>query len=174
MNEGECFECDAPAEHHHHVVPASLGGSRTVPLCALCHATIHDTGITTSDLTSRALRNKAARGEYTGGPVTYGYRVSADGVSLEIDDYEQAVIGEIRRLRLLGISLRKIADKLSERGFQSRTERDLSKSSVAGVAGKFSTGTVHRIVNSERLADGAKFSPSAINRIAKGARMVDE
>ena len=29
-----CFECDMPAEHDHHVVPQSIGGTKTVPLCA--------------------------------------------------------------------------------------------------------------------------------------------
>jgi 5-methylcytosine-specific restriction endonuclease McrA len=37
----ECFECGAPAAHQHHVVPRSLGGTKTVPLCEGCHGKVH-------------------------------------------------------------------------------------------------------------------------------------
>lgn len=36
-----CFECGAPATERHHVVPASLGGTKTIPLCGVCHAKVH-------------------------------------------------------------------------------------------------------------------------------------
>ena len=37
-----CFECGKPARHDHHVVPKSVGGTKTVPLCLECHGKIHD------------------------------------------------------------------------------------------------------------------------------------
>ena len=37
-----CFECGAPSDYHHHVVPRSVGGTKTVPLCARCHGKIHN------------------------------------------------------------------------------------------------------------------------------------
>lgn len=37
-----CFECGAPAEHQHHVIPQSRGGTQTVPLCVRCHDLVHD------------------------------------------------------------------------------------------------------------------------------------
>jgi hypothetical protein len=149
-----CFECDEPADHQHHVVPRSLGGTRTVPLCARCHATVHDTGITTSDLTAAAMQRKRERGEHTGGLTPYGWRVARCGVMLEEDEYEQRVIGEILRLRELGYSLRKVAQRLADLGFVSRTGRTVSKSSVA-------------------RAERSRFSPNTINRIAKSQRIVD-
>ena len=36
-----CFECSAPATLRHHVVPHSLGGKNTVPLCDACHKKVH-------------------------------------------------------------------------------------------------------------------------------------
>ena len=139
-----CFECDEPADHQHHVVPRSMGGTRTIPLCALCHATVHDTGITTSDLTARALRAKASRGEYTGGPnVPYGYRVSADGVHLEEHATEQMVIATIREYRAAGLSLRKISVKLIEHGFTPRK------------GPKFSPNTINRVAKSQRIIEQA-------------------
>lgn len=37
----ECFECGNPATENHHVIPKSLGGTKTVPLCSLCHMKVH-------------------------------------------------------------------------------------------------------------------------------------
>lgn len=43
---GPCSNCDEKAEHLHHVVPASLGGSdrltNLVPLCISCHSIVHN------------------------------------------------------------------------------------------------------------------------------------
>lgn len=36
-----CFECGAPAAERHHVVPHSLGGTKTIPLCSERHAKVH-------------------------------------------------------------------------------------------------------------------------------------
>lgn len=38
-----CFECGAPKEEMHHVVPKSKGGTKTIPLCVDCHGKAHDT-----------------------------------------------------------------------------------------------------------------------------------
>lgn len=37
----KCFECGNPATENHHVIPKSLGGTKTVPLCSSCHMKIH-------------------------------------------------------------------------------------------------------------------------------------
>lgn len=37
-----CFECGSTDNiHQHHVVPKSKGGTKTIPLCELCHAKVH-------------------------------------------------------------------------------------------------------------------------------------
>lgn len=54
----KCSNCDNIAEHEHHVVPKSKGGTFTVPLCAKCHQTIHDGGLSTNYLTKLALFKK--------------------------------------------------------------------------------------------------------------------
>ena len=62
-----CFECGAPATERHHIVPASLGGTKTIPLCGICHAKIHDVDgkrrTRIAELTKAALDAKKARGE---------------------------------------------------------------------------------------------------------------
>lgn len=37
-----CFECGSKENiHNHHVVPKIKGGTKTIPLCQLCHAKVH-------------------------------------------------------------------------------------------------------------------------------------
>ena len=41
MNE-ICFECGSNDNiHYHHVVPKIKGGTKTIPLCELCHGKVH-------------------------------------------------------------------------------------------------------------------------------------
>ena len=37
-----CFECGAPKEEMHHIIPKSKGGKKTIPLCIDCHGKAHD------------------------------------------------------------------------------------------------------------------------------------
>jgi hypothetical protein len=41
-----CFECGNIATENHHIVPKSLGGTKTVPLCSTCHMKVHDLHMT--------------------------------------------------------------------------------------------------------------------------------
>ena len=125
-----CFECGAPADHEHHVVPRSLGGTRTVPLCALCHGKAHgrERGFrNTPELTRAALAAKRSRGEATS-HAPYGYR-SEDGVLVK-DATEQAVVARVRALRAEGLSLRVIADALRAEGIVNRAGRPFAVSSL--------------------------------------------
>jgi hypothetical protein len=38
----KCFECGNPATENHHVIPQSMGGTKTVPLCSKCHMKVHN------------------------------------------------------------------------------------------------------------------------------------
>jgi site-specific DNA recombinase len=73
--------------------------------------------------TSVALRHKASRGEYTGGPLPFGLRRSADGLHVEPEPLEQAVLGRIERLRAEGASVRAIVRRLNEAGVRCRGSR---------------------------------------------------
>lgn len=81
--------------------------------------------------TAAALQHKAERGEYTGGQPPYGYQVAEDGVNLEPCEGEQRVIAAIREYREAGLSLRKIAARLTERGFLNRSGRDFQSGSIS-------------------------------------------
>lgn len=42
MEKFSCFECGSiESIHQHHVVPKCKGGTKTIPLCELCHAKVH-------------------------------------------------------------------------------------------------------------------------------------
>jgi DNA invertase Pin-like site-specific DNA recombinase len=80
--------------------------------------------------TTAALAAKAARGERTG-EVRYGYRVAGDGVRIEADDAEQAVLAAVRELRAAGLSHRAIVRALAHRGLVSRAGRSFGQTQVA-------------------------------------------
>ena len=77
--------------------------------------------MTTSAMTAEAMARKAARGEYTGGYVPYGWSVGDDGVSLIPRVDEQRSIRVARELAAAGLSLRKVGAMLAERGILPRT-----------------------------------------------------
>ena len=70
--------------------------------------------------TSAALQHKKAQGEYTGGKVPFGLKLAADGVTLEECEEEREILDEIRRLQGEGLSLRRIAEELNNRGVSRR------------------------------------------------------
>jgi len=69
--------------------------------------------------TRDALQHKRGQGERVGN-IAFGYRLAPDGKHVEPDTSEQAVLGEIRRLRGCGVSLRRIAAALNGRALKTR------------------------------------------------------
>jgi len=107
--------------HNHHVVPRSLGGTRTVSLCGACHGKVHGHAglLHISRLTISALAVKKGRGERTGS-VPYGYALAADGIHLEIDPGEARAVALVRALRAEGLTLRAIGERLAAEGLRPR------------------------------------------------------
>jgi hypothetical protein len=62
----QCFECGKPAKHAHHVVPKSFGGTRTVPLCMICHSKVHQVDLTLRGLQLAGIEVAKAAGTYKG------------------------------------------------------------------------------------------------------------
>jgi hypothetical protein len=128
-----CFECSRPAQHMHHVVPRSYGGTKTIALCEQCHGLIHDKQfMSISALTSSAMQHMKAEGRFTGND---GWQVGADGHLVE-SEAEQRVLSIVSHYRAQGLSVRKIASILAEKGFRSRAGKPLHFQSVARIAGK--------------------------------------
>lgn len=83
--------------------------------------------------TTAALAVKKSRGERVGA-LPYGYSLDADGVHLVEDPGEQAIIRQIRALRLAGLSLRSVVAECTALGFLSRAGRPLALTQVARIA----------------------------------------
>ncbi len=114
-----CFECGMPAGALHHVVPRSLGGTATVPLCELCHGKAHHRNLTTKSLTKQALEKKKSRGERTGS-VPFGYDLDPDGKKLVPNKDEIKTIELIKSLRSEGLTLRAIAEVLNSKKIRAK------------------------------------------------------
>lgn len=83
-----------------------------------------------SERTAAALAHKRSKGERVGN-VPYGYHLAADGVHLEPDANEQAIIRLARELKTAGLSLRRIGERLVARGLLPRTGGSWHASQVA-------------------------------------------
>ncbi len=119
-----CFECSKPASENHHVIPVSLGGTKTVPLCISCHDKVHDkergvSRVTTSALVKAAREKKKHLGENPGGHLPYGFRKGKNDKLIPFEP-EQAALRKLFALRKEGFSYKKIASVLNETGFPPR------------------------------------------------------
>ena len=96
----DCFECGKPAEFDHHVVPAIYGGTKTVPLCAVCHSKVHGLSLLNHrTLTKAGMVRAKARG------VDFArYKFDADKRALAVDLYRQRTHTVMEVCRTLGIT----------------------------------------------------------------------
>ena len=109
----KCWECEIETEviHHHHVVPQSRGGTKTVPLCEPCHSKAHhkEKNMTTSKLTKEALKRKKEAGEFLGRPPK-GFK--REYRKFLIDKEEWATTLKALEMRANGAKLKAVAAKL--------------------------------------------------------------
>lgn len=70
--------------------------------------------------TAGAMAHKKAAGERVGG-IPFGKQLAADGIRLEDNAAEQAIIAMVRELKAAGESTRRIADRLNTDGVATRT-----------------------------------------------------
>jgi hypothetical protein len=67
---GMCFECGSTnGIHYHHIIPRSLGGNKTIPLCNVCHSKVHDRKFTNfSELVKKGIEDRKKQGFSHGRP----------------------------------------------------------------------------------------------------------
>ena len=87
-----------------------------------------------SERTTTAMRFKASQGQRVG-KIPFGYDLDADGITLVANPVEQQAIAIISELRASGVSLRKIAAELTDRGIPTKE------------GSAWTHSTVQRIVN---------------------------
>lgn len=118
----KCFECKNPATHQHHVVPQSLGGTQTVPLCNYCHPKAHGQNgyWSTSELIKKKLRSRKEQGFHVGGGIAYGKMMDENKrlVDHPQERYWQYVA---KALHDMGIHFKAIANMFNARYVPSKT-----------------------------------------------------
>jgi site-specific DNA recombinase len=82
--------------------------------------------------TRDAMSHKRSQGQRVGN-IAYGCRLAGDGVHVEADPDEQAVLSEIRQLRGQGATLRGIAAALNHRAYRTRRGTAWRLESVARI-----------------------------------------
>lgn len=119
----KCFECEIESDclHNHHVVPRSLGGTKTVPLCEKCHGLVHQRQLTTSVLTRNALQKRKNEGKKIGGIPPYGFKFEGDLVVP--DEQEQKIIKLVKKLKDENRGANNIANILNKHKIPSRGKK---------------------------------------------------
>jgi len=69
--------------------------------------------------TRDAMHHKRANGERVG-TIPFGFRAAMDGVHIELEPSEQAVVFHIRQMKADGFTVREIAAELNRQGFTTR------------------------------------------------------
>jgi hypothetical protein len=88
--------------------------------------------MTTSKLTLDAMAAKQARGECVGTPPV-GYRLAADGRTLEADPVEAELVAAIHSLRSAGLSMRAIGAELARLGITTRKGGTIQTTQIARI-----------------------------------------
>ena len=129
----KCFECEKTEDqievHDHHVVPRSMGGVKTIPLCYVCHAIVHDrSAVSIKELTKAALQNKKSRGERVG-TIPYGFKMG-EGSKLVECPHAQDVLSMVRNFRADKMTWDQITIELNTQGIYNRKGQPWNKSNL--------------------------------------------
>ena len=87
------------------------------------------------DRTKAALQAKKIRGELVGS-IPYGYRLSNDGIHLEVCEREQEVIALVKELQTKGFSGRAIVAHLNDHNIQTRTGNPWGRTQITRILRK--------------------------------------
>ena len=85
-----------------------------------------------SERTTAALQHKKAKGERVGS-IPYGFYLAEDGVNLLADEEEQRAIVLTTELNKQGLSLRKIAVELENKGFKNRNGKRFGAQTISNI-----------------------------------------
>jgi hypothetical protein len=135
----KCFECGKVASENHHVIPKSLGGKKTIPLCGSCHALVHAMDGKRrdrhSELTKLGLQRAKDRGVILGNPQNLSDEARALGRKAQSErarnhdaNIEATIV--IIALNNQGYGVRKIAKVLNDNGFKTSKGNKFRATSV--------------------------------------------
>jgi transposase-like protein len=106
MDTKVCFECNSIDNiHQHHIIPKSLGGIKTIPLCNSCHGKVHQ-----KDFVKFHHLAQLGRERYKANGGKFGRKV---GSMESVETFmEKPINKEIAKLVEQGYSVRKISSIL--------------------------------------------------------------
>jgi hypothetical protein len=139
IHTNSCFDCNSTAHIvYHHVVPQSLGGKNTIPLCQPCHDKVHNIkprNISISNLTKQGLLNAKQRGVKLGGPnPTISVKAMNLGASKKKQNFKNKMIPIFTQLKHNGYNtLQSIADYLNNNNIPTRTGKLWSPGTVRNI-----------------------------------------
>jgi hypothetical protein len=105
----KCFECNAPAECNHHIIPKSVGGTKTVPLCLDCHAKAH-TGSGLKKVIKCIKLNKLNKQQMPSSFPPLGYYKVQRDKKIRVSKRYSKIVQEIFQMYVDGKSLYQIRD----------------------------------------------------------------
>lgn len=122
----KCIECGAPAQEDHHVIPKSLGGTATVPLCSQCHGRAHGMRRTAniSDLTRAGLQRARARGVALGSAGPKNLKQDIEGRRQAADAFAASLADVINRMKAAGMTQIAMVAELNAIGIQTPTGKE--------------------------------------------------
>lgn len=139
IEEDKCFECGGSVEEMHHVIPVSLGGTRVIPLCELCHGKVHSLNREGHSLLIReGLRRRQLAGKFTG-VANYGFSYDADG-RLIPNKKEQKIMKIVFSLRKQGSTIREIVDHLQENSIFNRKNKPFGVAAIHNMVKRSNEG----------------------------------
>ena len=122
----KCFECESVVEiQHHHVVPRSKGGTKTIPLCQQCHFLAHGRNGKATEhgrLVKEGLQRAKKRGIALGSPLEKlrEARIQAAKVCRKNGETTaKKYFGIIDPLRKNGMTWTEIANVMNQSGVQT-------------------------------------------------------
>ena len=122
----KCFECEiTECIQHHHVVPRSVGGTKTIPLCSICHGKVHgikrDKQINASELTKLGMARAKANGVSFGNP-NWKTEQKKGRVSIQknADAFALKMLSIIQPMLLNGMGHTAIANSLNNSEVKTR------------------------------------------------------
>lgn len=139
-----CFDCgSSDSIHYHHVVPESRGGTRTIPLCIVCHGKVHNKNfLEMKELSMIGIKKAKERGVRFGNPNGFGEyqklgvnKIKENALTNEANVKAMEIIYPAREQNM---TLQQIADKLNSLGYKTRRGKQFDPTAVKRIYEKYS------------------------------------